>query len=1016
MSVSRFPTRTSVPRNSQRAAIRLRGVRQHNLKNVDVDIPRGQLVAVCGVSGSGKTSLALDTLYAEGQRRYIESFSAYTRQFLERIPKPDFDSIEGLPPSLAVTRSRAARGNRSTVGTASESLDYLRLAMSHLGELTCFGCGRPIRAYAAPQVASLLERWPPDWKLMIAFPVEWQDAAERATVLADLQAQGFVRLVAGQKMLQLTGDRAVLAAHLPQSGGAWVIVDRLRGGQHPERSTASLESAFEHASGCIGVFIAVPPEELERWSAADAATPSTDPAARPMSANASAKEAASGVAQAESAPAPLPAAEGWTLEGQTWSLLRLSNQLRCVACQIDYPEPRPPLFSFNHALGACPQCEGFGDTIEMDLDLIVPDKTRSIEEGAIACWNSPAYLPWLEELMDEAEQLGIRLDVPFQELSEEELDKLIHGDPDVGFEGLDGFFEYLDSKKYKMHVRIFAARWRSYRRCTACGGARLNPQALSFRLAGYNMAELCDLKVDQLLVVIRGLQMDARQAAIANPAVEQLVARLEYLQRVGLGYLQLSRPLRTLSGGEAQRASLAAALGSSLCHMLYVLDEPSVGLHPHDVDLLADAIERLVRRGNTVLVVEHEEALLRRADTVIEVGPDAGARGGQIQFCGSQDAFQQSPCLTADFLLGRRFVPLPPRRRRASQFLEISGCRGHNLQNISARIPLGVLCVVTGVSGSGKSSLVQDTLYPAIANRLTDMRLQALPYDALTGVGQLQDCIFVDQSPVSRSPRSIPVTYIKALDEIRQIFARTPDARLRGFAPGHFSFNSNLGRCDHCQGDGFLQVDMQFLADIQMECPSCHGRRFRAEILQVRFRGQSIADVLEMTATEARDFFRGEPKIQKRLQVLIDVGLGYLPLGQPATTLSAGEAQRLKLAGFLAAATRKKTLFLLDEPTTGLHPRDVVQLLSCFDALLERGHSFLVVEHNLHLIAAADHLIDLGPGAAEAGGYIVAEGTPEQVAAHPDSITGRYLAHLLQHRQAESEGADPQPLRGRHER
>ncbi|GIW96694.1 MAG: UvrABC system protein A [Pirellulaceae bacterium] len=954
--------------------IRARGVRVHNLKGVDVDIPRGALVAICGVSGSGKTSLALDTLYAEGQRRYIESFSAYTRQFLERITKPDFDGIEGLPPSLAVTRVRSVRGNRSTVGTASDVLDYLRVLMSHASYLICHQCQRPVHRWTTEEVAKWIGSGSPSWRMMLAFPIHWEDAGERASVLSDLQSDGFVRFVAGEHTVQLSDDRDRLVRCFPEAGMAWCVVDRLRGGADSSRLMDSIETAFERADE-IAVFVDQPADVVARSPRGDA-----DSAAD--SSEASRQEAG-------------PWVEAMSIDEMPWSICRFSTVQRCLPCGIDYPDPHPPLFSFNHALGACPQCEGFGDTVEWDLDLIVPDKQRSLAAGAIACWNSPAYEPWLLELLDVADELGIRVDVPFEQLTDREKAILFHGDAGTGFSGLDGFFRYLESKKYKMHVRVFLSRWRSYRQCSACQGARLNPIALSFRLGGYSLAQLCDQKIERLIEIIEQLQLTPRQLAATHTAVEQLLSRLRYLQRVGLGYLQLSRPLRTLSGGEAQRTALTAALGSNLCHLLYVLDEPSVGLHPADVQQLVECVKELARRGNTVLVVEHEEDMVRSADTVIEVGPSAGRAGGEIVFAGSQSQFLKSSCLTAQFLTGRRAVPIPAQRRSPEGYLEISGCRGHNLQHLTVQIPLGVLCVVTGVSGSGKSTLVQDTLYPALANRLSDAQERPLPFDKLTGVGLIKECILVDQSPVSRSPRSNPVSYVKAFDPIRQVFASTWEAKSRNWTAGHFSFNSELGRCDHCRGDGVLQIDMQFLADIVMTCPTCGGTRYRSDVLQVKYRGQTIADVLEMSAEEAKDFFRGESKVQQRLQVLIDVGLGYLPLGQSATTLSAGEAQRLKLAGFLATASSKKTLFLLDEPTTGLHPHDIVRLLSCFDSLLQRGHSLLVVEHNVHLMAAADHLIDLGPGAAEEGGRIVAAGTPEYLATVPQSRTAPYLRSVL---------------------
>ncbi len=950
--------------------IELRGVRVHNLQNVDVDIPRGALVAVCGVSGSGKTSLALDTLYAEGQRRYIESFSAYTRQFLDRLDKPDYDTISNLPPALAVTRRGASRSNRSTIGTASETLDYLRLLYSKIAELTCYSCGQHISRHDPASVSRLLDRLPTSMRMMIGFRTHWEDVAERATILADLQASGFVRLASAGKMLNLGSQtREELAEALPTRGQVWVIVDRVKGGDSLGRTTESLEHAFQSGGGELALF--------------------TEPGA-------------------ETASAGLP--EGGTLQetidGTQWQVHLLSAQLRCLKCGIDYPDPEPRLFSFNSPLGACTLCEGFGDTVDLDMNLVVPNPSLTLRDGAIAPWNTPSARPAYDELLATASRINVRLDVPYSRLTAAEREKVLQGVPSAGFGGLKGFFEYLERKKYKMHVRVFLARWRSYSTCPQCQGKRLSPQALAFRVAGLNLAELCALEIDEAIRFFHRLRddsantpdqaLDERQRAVGKELLDQAWLRLGYLQSVGLGYLTLDRTLRTLSGGECQRTALTAALGSSLVNMLYVLDEPSVGLHPYDVEQLSQAIVGLARRGNTVVMVEHEEALLEKADWLIEVGPQAGTGGGRITFKGTLKAMKASKeSLTGAYLSGKRIVPVPRQRRPPSGWLKLIGCTGHNLQNVTAEFPLGVLCVVTGVSGSGKSSLVQDTLYPALMSRLEKPQAGGLPFEDLVGDGLVDDCILVDQSPISRSPRSNPITYVKAFDEIRQVFADTVDARTHNYGAGHFSFNSDLGRCQTCQGDGVLEIDMQFLADVYMACPACGGKRYRQEILQVRYRDRNIADVLSMTVREASQFFRGAGKVQQKLKVLADVGLDYLQLGQAATTLSAGEAQRLKLAAQLVAASPRRTLFLLDEPTTGLHTADIVQLLDAFDALLEGGHSLVIVEHNVHMMAAADYVIDLGPGAATRGGRIVATGTPEQVAAVAQSRTAAYLKQQL---------------------
>jgi excinuclease ABC subunit A len=944
---------------AQGSWIQLRGVRVHNLQNVDVDLPKGQMIAVCGVSGSGKTSLAIDTLYAEGQRRYIESFSAYTRQFLERLDKPDYDRIDGLTPALAVTRGSAPRGNRSTVGTASETLDYLRLLYSKVAQLVCYGCGRTIEPASAQTTASLIQRLPEGLKLMVCFTMTWEDVTERAMVLAELQQTGLIRLIASERMLNLSDDRELLGQSLAAGGSAQVVVDRLRGGELPSRSNESLETAFNMGLGEASLLV-----------------------------EASDKSSQQAVLEQLNGLAPNTV----TIDNQIWFQIDFANKLICAQCKIDYPPPSAQLFSFNSPLGACPKCEGFGDTVDLDMDLVVPDRKKTLREGAIAPWNSPSYSPCLDELLDQAKQLGIPADVPFSKLTDKQVSIIRDGDAKSGYGGLAAFFGWLERKKYKMHVRVFLSRWRSYNRCDQCKGQRLKPEALAYKVAARSVAELCSLPVAQLKRVLsEELSLDDRQQKIAHVPLDQLNSRLGFLELVGLGYLTLDRTLRTLSGGESQRTALTSALGSSLVNMLYVLDEPSVGLHPHDVEQLAKAIDTLKGRGNTVVIIEHEEVLLDRADWIIEVGPAAGSSGGQIVFSGPRARLNDSKTLTGDYLSGKRIVPTPQQVRKPSGWLKLTGCRGNNLKNIDVEFPLGVLCLVTGVSGSGKSSLIQDTLYNAIANRLTKSKVVVLPFENLIGLGQIDECLMVDQSPVGRSPRSNPVTFVKAFDEIRHVFAEQSDAKLRGYTAGHFSFNSELGRCSRCEGDGALQIDMQFLADIFMSCPDCKGSRYRHDILQVRYRDHSIADVLNLTVRDALNFFRGQLKVQQKLEVLASVGLDYLQLGQSATTLSAGEGQRLKLAGYLASATKKKTLFILDEPTTGLHTHDIVQLLDCFDALLAAGHSLIVVEHNVHLMAAADYIIDIGPGPAELGGRIVACGTPAEVSKSSQSVTARYI-------------------------
>jgi excinuclease ABC subunit A len=762
-------------------------------------------------------------------------------------------------------------------------------------------------------------------------------------------------VVAG-RMLAFAGQPAQLAAALAEATGegeivVQVLVDRLTGATPVERIRDSLETAFNKGDGqCFAL-----------------------------------------VNQ------PLDGGKECEVDGQTWWRIGFSRTLRCSACERVFAQPEPRLFSFNSPLGACPTCEGFGNVIDIDMELVAPDPTKTLREGALAPWNTPAYAHELEELIALAPDYDIPLDVPFRDLAPEHLRYLREGVPERNFGGLNGFFAWLERHKYKMHLRVYLSRWRTYRECPACHGSRLKDDALCVRVGGRNIAEISRLKVADAAAFFRALDLNDEERAVARMMWDQVQARLRFLEQVGLGYLTLDRTLRTLSGGEAQRVALTSALGSNLVNMLYVLDEPSVGLHPHDVDQLKEAIVRLKKRGNTVVLVEHEEAMIRAADQLVEVGPGAGEQGGNIVFQGTLDEMLNSPdSLTGEFLSARRGISIPQQRRPPTHGkIRLTGARGNNLKNITVEFPLGVLCLVTGVSGSGKSTLVQDTLYGALCRRKRKEANKPYPYDDVFGDGQIDDVVLVDQSPIGRSPRSNPVTYIKAFDEIRQVFADTVEARTHNYGAGHFSFNVAGGRCETCEGDGYLEIDMQFLADVYMKCGACQGTRYRREILQVTYRHKNIAEVLEMTVREAFSFFRGQPKVQAKLKRLIDVGLDYLRLGQPANTLSAGEAQRLKLAGYLSAAMRHRTLFILDEPTTGLHFADIVQLLDCFEALLNVGHSLIIVEHNLQLMKAADYIIDLGPGAGEAGGEVIAAGSPEEVAQNPRSLTGQVLAEAL---------------------
>lgn len=970
--------------------ISLRGVEVHNLKHVDLDLPHRKLVVFCGLSGSGKTSLAVDTLYAEGQRRYIESFSPYTRQFLERLEKPAAERIEGIPPAVAVTRKSTRASSRATVGTATEIADYLRLLYAKVGKVICTGCGQEVLRDSPESVAERLGQLPVGTRYLIGFVVEpivaasQEDAEESAgdddsgesavqektdghydDLAARLQEAGFVRAIVEDKTVHL-GETPLRPSETDKP--VYVVVDRLRVEETDSpRVCDSLETAFDQGEGRCFVFV----EDTDL----------------------------------EAAEGSWKAGQSCQIDARPWQRIGLSTGLNCDTCDIEYPTPEPRLYSFNSPLGACPTCEGFGNIIDIDMDRVVPDRSKTLRNGAVAPWNTPAYAHELEELLALADDYDLPVDVPYEELTDEQVRLIREGVPERDFGGLEGFFDWLERRKYKMHLRVFLSRWRSYRICGDCGGTRLRPEALAAQVGGANIAEISALKIDEALATLGEMKLEEAEQRIGRMMLQEVTSRLRYLQLVGLGYLTLDRTIRTLSDGESQRVTLTTALGSSLVNILYVLDEPSVGLHPRDVGQLVAAIEDLRDRGNSVVVVEHEEALIQAADQLVEVGPGAGQNGGEIVFQGTPEEILEDPdSLTGDYLAGRRGVGGSSLRRDPEHgWMRLAGARGHNLQNITVEFPLGMLCMVTGVSGAGKSTLVEQTLYPAICRRLGKDAPQPLDYDDVFGDGQIDDCMLIDQSPIGRSPRSNPVTYIKAFDEIRAVLADTIEARTNNFTAGHFSFNVDGGRCNTCKGDGSIEIDMQFLADVYMTCPQCNGRRYRPEILEVKYRGRSIADILEMTIREAFTFFRGRPKVQARLKRLIDVGLEYIRLGQPANTLSGGEAQRLKLATYISSTKRGRTLFILDEPTTGLHYSDVVQLLDCFDALISVGHSLIVVEHNLQMMRAADYIIDLGPGAAEKGGRVVASGTPEIVSREKGSITGKYLADALAEMQDEEE-------------
>jgi excinuclease ABC subunit A len=965
--------------------ISLRGARQHNLKGIDLEFAIGQLTVICGVSGSGKTSLALKTLYAEGQRRYIESFSAYSRQFLQRIDKPAFDSLTNLPPSIAITRELRSRNNRSTVGTASEILEYLRVVFSNEATLACFRCGRPVESHNPSSVLRYFERFD-DRRAILCFEIGWQTKRELSALLFDLQASGFIRLIVNGKGVHLADDeRQEIANWFEESGMALVVVDRIKTGvsQDQERMTHSLATAFDHLDGLgRGTAILL----VER--------PSTS-----------------------TTKSTLDVDETMLVDGGEYSVYRFSTSLRCEHCQLDYPESEPRLFNFNNPIGACPSCEGFGEVVAIDMDKVIPDRSISLNDGAIAAWRTPAYSHELEELKSLASEFGIPMDTPISKLKPKQWRLVLEGIPERKFGGLNGFFAWLERKKYKMHVRAFLARWRTYSTCSQCEGRRLNPGALAYRLQNKSFAEICELSIDELFSFLSAISIksesrhpkesidrsnlllvaELRSRYAASEPERQVLERLKYLQSVGLGYLSLSRPLHTLSGGEAQRVMMTTLLGSSLVDMLYVFDEPTVGLHPRDTERMADAILRLRDRGNTVILVEHEPHLMRIADRIIEIGPQAGELGGHVTFDGTPSELLRSPCATGQYLSGKRSSQRSV-RKPDGKWIAITGASGRNLQVDQLNVPLNCLTVLIGASGSGKSTLILDTLCPAIERALDRDAEAGLPFESLVGIEHIEGCMKIDQSPIQRSTRSSPVTYSKAMDDVRQVFAETPDAKARGMGAGHFSFNSDMGRCSTCEGLGFTSVDMQFMADIQLPCSDCDGKRFKPEVLEVRFRDLNISEVLDMCVERAHAFFRGHAKVQEKLWPLMEIGLGYLPLGQSLATLSAGESMRLKLASQLESSkvrtgTRPSLgkLIVLDEPTTGLHFSDVTRLLQCIDGLIDAGHTVLVIEHNQQVIGAADHLIELGPGSGPNGGKIIASGSVDEVRQNPASTTGRFI-------------------------
>lgn len=903
------------------------------------------MIAVSGVSGAGKSSLAFDTLYAEGQRRYVETFSAHARQYLEPLEKPDADRIEGIPPAIALVSPESRPSGRNTVGTITETHDYLCLLYARRGEVFCRNCGEPV-APATPQtVSEAADALPEGTRYEVVFPVEILPQTDVEALGRSLLEQGLTRVRIGDRLVNLTTETlAVTEAERAPLVQLEVIVDRLtRGRDATGRRLDSIETAFERGLGRCRIV--------------------TDTDSRTY-------------------------VRGW----------------RCGRCGADHIEPQPNLFRYASPLGACPRCEGLGNIADLDMDRIVPDPSKTIREGAVAPWNTPSHRAFRERAIHEAPAAGLPVDVPFSDLTPEQIQILKDGAPSRGFAGLAGFFAKLERKIYKISTRVFLSRWRGRRDCPDCLATRLRPEALAVRIEGTNIAEFSALTVDQARELLkRWAHPDASPEIIRIQA--GIASRLDRLSQIGLGYLTLDRPARTLSDGEHRRATMVKTLGSGLVGTLHVLDEPTIGLHPADIGRLIDVLGALRDEGNTLIVVDHEADLLRASDHLVDLGPGAGDAGGRVLYSGPTAAFHNiEGSQTSDFLDGRKRIEPPEKRRTPSRgSVTIKGASGHNLKSIDASFPLGVLCVVTGVSGAGKSTLVTETLYPALRRKLFPERPPVAPFASLEAPDDLVDVVLLDQSPIGRSGRSNPATYLNIFDEIRRAFASTHEAKLRNYGAGTFSFNVEGGRCSACKGDGFRRIDMQFLPDVLVRCPDCKGTRYRPEVLEVTYRGRNIAEVLDLTGREAFAFFRNRPKVQSRLRPLLDVGLDYLRLGQPASTLSGGEAQRLKLAAFLGSSTAAlnragnipHTLFILDEPTAGLHPADMVPLIAALNSLIDRGHSIITIEHAPELMLSADWIIDLGPGAGEDGGRIVAEGTPEELA-RSGTPTGEAVARALE--------------------
>lgn len=929
---------------SNQKKIEIKGARVNNLKNIDVDIPRNSFTVITGLSGSGKSSLAFDTLYAEGQRRYVESLSAYARQFLGRMHKPECDYIRGIPPAIAIEQKTTSRNPRSTVGTSTEIYEYIRLLYARIGKTLSPVTGKEVKRHYVHDVVEKMQEYREGTRLAVLSSIQLRNNRDLREQLEILLKEGFTRVDVGEQFYRI--DELLAQKSLPSATEVLLVIDRLSCSSDKatiNRLSDSVETAFLEGNGeCIIRF--------------------------------------------------------WGEEGMETFVF--SN--RFEADGIIFEEPSEMMFNFNSPAGACPKCEGFGKIVGIDENLVIPDRSLSVQEECVQCWKGEKMSEWRREFVQNAYKADFPIHRAYYDLTDQQKDILWNGKHDLEIYGINDFFGMLEKNLYKIQYRVMLARYRGKTECYVCKGARLKPEALYVKVGGKSVAELVLMPVTELKQFFSDLRLEETDAVVSERLLKEINNRLQFLTDVGLGYLTLNRLSNTLSGGESQRINLVSSLGSSLVGSLYILDEPSIGLHSRDTDLLIGVLRELQSLGNTVVVVEHDEEIIRAADYIIDIGPKAGRLGGELMYQGKVAELEMnSQSYTVKYLTGEEQIEVPAKRRKWNNYIEVKGARQNNLKNIDVKFPLHVMTVVTGVSGSGKSSLVNDVFYNALQHHYKGTALERAEFNSITGDIKLMKGVeYVDQNPIGKSSRSNPVTYLKAFDEIRKLFAAQPLAKQMDFTPAYFSFNVEGGRCEECKGEGTITVEMQFMADIQLECESCHGKRFSPEVLEIEYKGLTIYDILEMTVDQAIEFFSSqkgatEKKIVKRIQSLQDVGLGYVKLGQASSTLSGGENQRVKLAYYLGEEKSQPTLFIFDEPTTGLHFHDIKTLLNAFNALIERGHTVIIIEHNMEVIKCADHIIDIGPEGGKAGGYVVCEGTPEQVAQCKESHTGRFLKEKL---------------------